>query len=56
MQEQKYDMEVTDYRANQIWKTLAMLYAHQKGMEVERITIYSADPNRDTDLPKRSII
>ena len=37
MQEEKFDMEVTEYRGKIIWETLAMLYVDQTGQEVKNI-------------------
>ena len=40
MQEQKFDMEVTEYRKITMIETLAKLYAHQVGMEIKSLRIY----------------
>ena len=45
MQEQKFDMEVTEYRKITMLETLARLYADQMGMEIQSIRIYPLDEN-----------
>ena len=58
MQEQKFDMEVTEYRARTMLETLAMLYADQMGMEIKSIKIYSVDETgkKRSELPRREVI
>lgn len=53
MPEQKFDMEVTDYRLSEMKNLLARLYADQIGMEIKSIKTYPVDPNKN-ELPKRS--
>ncbi|MBR5596522.1 MAG: hypothetical protein IKW30_03850 [Lachnospiraceae bacterium] len=52
MQEQELDMEVTEYRAITMIETLARLYAHQMGMEIKSLKIYTADKDGNK-LPEK---
>lgn len=58
MQEQKFDMEVTEYRARTMLETLAMLYADQMGMEIKSMKIYSVDEKgkKRLEIPQREVI
>lgn len=58
MQEQKFDMEVTEYRKRTMLETLAMLYADQMGMEIKSMKIYPVDENgkKIPDPPKEAAI
>lgn len=58
MQEQKFDMEVTEYRKRTMLETLAMLYADQMGMELKSIKIYPVDETgkKITETLQREVI
>ena len=58
MQEQKYDMEVTEYRKRTMLETLAMLYADQMGMELKSIKIYPVDEagKKLPEIPQKAVI
>ena len=53
MQEQKFDMEVTEYRKITMIETLAKLYAHQVGMEIKNLRIY---PVKKDGEPLREVV
>ena len=53
MQEQKFDMEVTEYRRITMIETLAKLYAHQVGMEIKNLRIY---PVENDGKPLREVV
>ena len=58
MQEQKFDMEVTEYRARTMLETLAMLYADQMGMEIKSIKIYPVDETGKKlhEMPQKEVV
>ena len=58
MQEQKFEMEVTEYRARTMLETLAMLYADQMGMEIKSIKIYPVDETgkKLPEIPQKEAI
>ena len=55
MQEQEFDMVVTEYRGRMIWETLARLFADQTGQEVERITYPNQNREIPSEVPKKVV-
>ena len=58
MPKQEFDMEVTEYRAITMIETLASLYAHQMGMEIKSLKIYTADKdgNKLQEIKRKEVV